>query len=43
MVALMPLRNSMNAEGFDGILNGEWIWDFDGAFDDAYEMVEYDE
>ena len=41
VVALM--RNSMNAEGFDGILNGEWIWDFDGAFDDAYEMVEYEE
>ena len=35
----------MNAEGFDGILNDEWILDFDGAFDDAYEnqMVEYEE
>jgi hypothetical protein len=42
---VMPLRNSMNAEGFDGILNDEWILDFDGAFDDAYEnqMVEYEE
>ena len=36
------MRNSMNAEGFDGILNGEWIWDFDGAFDNAIEMVEYE-
>jgi hypothetical protein len=40
VVALM--RNSMNADGFDGILNGEWIWDFDGAIDNAIEMVEYE-
>jgi hypothetical protein len=26
-------RNAINAEGFDGIVNNRWIWDFDDAAD----------